>query len=92
MARTAADLSQFRFERIEKNMADDMMLPGALKYGGLPALAALCAPAELYLHNTAGTGADRLLPAAYGAADAAGNLRSEPARQAPETVVAWLLR
>ena len=38
---------------------DDMMLPGALKYGGLTALTALCAPGELYLHNTRGTGAAR---------------------------------
>ena len=33
-----------------------MMLPGALKYGGLPALAALAAPGELYVHNHHGTG------------------------------------
>ncbi len=91
VARTAADLNEFRFERL-LSARDDMMLPGALKYGGLPALAALCAPGELYLHNTGGTGVDRLLPIAYTAAGAAGNFRSEQARQAPETVVAWLLR
>src|SRR5207245_2560542 len=50
--RTAADLNQFRFEDVHSN-EDEMMLPGALKYGGLPTFAALCAPAELLLHNQA---------------------------------------
>ena len=44
VARTAADMSQFRFEKIA-SIEDDMMLPGALKYGGLMALAGLAAPA-----------------------------------------------
>ena len=33
-----------------------MMLPGALKYGGLLALAGTIAPHELYLHNAKGAG------------------------------------
>src|SRR5262249_42637018 len=45
VARTAADLNQFRFESV-KTTNDEMMLPGALKYGGLPAFLALCAPGE----------------------------------------------
>jgi dienelactone hydrolase len=89
--RTAADLDQFRFERILSN-ADEMMLPGALKYGGLPALSALCAPGELFLHNTTGTGTDRWLRSAYSAADASGRLRREADRQAPEAVIGWLVR
>ncbi len=91
VARAAADLDQFRFERILSN-SDEMMLPGALKYGGLPALSALCAPGELYLHNTRGTGTDRWLQSAYAAAGAADHLRREEARQAPEVAVGWLLR
>jgi dienelactone hydrolase len=91
VARTAADLDQFRFERILSN-SDEMMLPGALKYGGLPALSALCTPGELYLHNTRGTGTERWLLAAYAAAESAERLRRDEARQAPEDVVGWLLR
>src|SRR5207253_3098308 len=34
VSRTAADLNGFRFESV-KDMNDEMMLPGALKYGGL---------------------------------------------------------
>ena len=41
---------QLRFQNV-RTTDDEMMLPGALKYGGLPAFAALCAPAELYVHN-----------------------------------------
>jgi dienelactone hydrolase len=91
VARTAADMDQFRFERILSN-SDEMVLPGALRYGGLPALSALCAPGELYLHNTRGTGTDRWLQTAYIAANARDELRREEARQSPEIVVGWLLR
>jgi dienelactone hydrolase len=91
VARTAADLDRFRFERI-LSRTDDMMLSGALKYGGLPALSALCAPGELYLHNTSGTGTDRWLQAAYAAAGNPGRLQRLADRQPSETVAAWLLR
>jgi hypothetical protein len=91
VARTAADLNQFRFEQILQK-SDEMMLPGALKYGGLPALAALCAPGELYLHNTKGTGTDRWLQAAYAATGAAKRLERQTDRQPSEAVAAWLLR
>ncbi|MBY0514893.1 MAG: acetylxylan esterase, partial [Gemmataceae bacterium] len=36
VAKTAADLNQFRFEAVA-DVADPMMLPGAVKYGGLDA-------------------------------------------------------
>jgi hypothetical protein len=91
VSRTAADLNQFRFESI-KTSRDEMMLPGALKYGGLPALTALCAPNELYLHNTRGTGAEKMLQAAYRAAGAPARLQRHEERQAAEAVVGWLLR
>ena len=81
--RTAADLDGFRFETC-KTTDDPMMLPGALKYGGLPAFAALCAPGELLLHNHRGTGTGRLVADAYRAAGADGKLRREPGRLAGE--------
>jgi hypothetical protein len=91
VARTAADMSQFRFERI-LSVEDDMMLPGALKYGGLMALAGLSAPHELYLHNTGGTGSARFLEAAYQASASSKNLQRVEKKADTEAVVKWLLR
>jgi hypothetical protein len=91
VARTAADLNRFRFEDV-RTTADEMMLPGALKYGGLPALAALSAPAELSVYNHQGTGLSRWLEPAYQAAGAADRLQRSADKIAPEQVVDWLLR
>jgi dienelactone hydrolase len=91
VARTAADMHLFRFEKV-RDAGDEMMLPGALKYGGLPALAALAAPGELLLHNHQGTGAGQWLPAAYKAAGHADRLQRHAQKQTAEQVVAWLLR
>ena len=55
--RTIADLGGFRFETIER--ADDpMLLPGALKYGGIAGLAALAAPARVTVSGTGLSGSD----------------------------------
>ncbi len=88
VTRTAADMNQFRFENI-LSMSDEMLLPGALKYGGLPALAAVSAPHSLFVHNSKGTGADQWLPRAYSTATK--NLRLEDGAAAPDTVIAWLI-
>jgi dienelactone hydrolase len=90
VARTAADVSRFRFEKVDSTK-HEMMLPGALKYGGLPALAALCAPGEMFLHNDQGSGVDGFARDAYQAAGVAGLLYTG-AKAAPEQVVRWLLR
>jgi dienelactone hydrolase len=89
--RTVADMNQFRFEKV-RTMDDDMMMPGALKYGGLPALAALAAPGELYVHNHRGTGSGQWLTAAYQAAGAPQNLHRQSEKASNDTVIAWLLR
>ncbi|HEY1378095.1 MAG TPA: hypothetical protein VGF55_14940 [Gemmataceae bacterium] len=91
VARTAADLDGFRFENV-KSADDPMMLPGAVKYGGPPAFAALCAPGELLLHNHRGTGTGQLVADAYRAAGADGRLRREPLRVDGGKVAEWLLR
>ena len=91
VARTAADMNHFRFEKI-LSIDDDMMLPGALKYGGLMTLAGLCAPHELYLYNTQGTGSARFLEAAYGAAGSMQNLKRAEGSVDADTVASWLLR
>jgi hypothetical protein len=84
---TAVDLDQFRFEKVRET-SDEMMLPGALKYGGLPAFAVLCAPGELSMHNTRDTDVGRWLDAVY---KAAGSIRHPAEKAAAEQVVLWLL-
>lgn len=53
VAKTAADLSGFRFEAVTAT-DDPMMLPGAVKYGGLPAFLTLYAPGKVLAYNGAG--------------------------------------
>jgi dienelactone hydrolase len=91
VARTAADGDEFRFEKV-RTVTDDMLLPGALKYGGLYALAATAAPAELYVHNHHGTGSGHWLKAAYEAAGAMDKLQRLSEKAADDKVVEWLLR
>jgi hypothetical protein len=91
VARTAADMNRFRFDTVQTT-ADEMMLPGALKYGGLPALAALAAPAELFAHNAEATGAGKWLTSVYKAAGAAERLQLSDGKATPEKTVQWLLR
>jgi dienelactone hydrolase len=89
--RTAADLNQFRFEQV-KDVNHEMMMPGGLKYGGVPSLAGVIAPNELYVHNTKGTGSHAHLRAAYQAAGHADRLVSSDVPQDAVTAVRWLLR
>src|SRR5262249_6692721 len=84
--RTAVDFDQFSFEKV-RAVSDEMMLPGGLKYGGLPALTALAAPGELFVHNQRGAGSPEWLAAAYQAAGEPGHLRREAEKVAPEKVV-----
>src|SRR5262249_24353353 len=91
VARTAADGDRFRFENV-RTTADEMMLPGAMKYGGLYGLAAVAAPAELFLHNHRGTGSGGHLKPAYEAAGAAAKLKHQGDPATFEEVAAWLLR
>lgn len=85
----AADLNQFRFDAI-KDTGDPMMLPGAVKYGGMPAFLALCAPGAVLAHNHRGTETGRLPKAIYDAAKAGDKLKRESERLEPAKVVAWL--
>jgi dienelactone hydrolase len=89
--RCAVDLNGFRFEKVRAT-TDPMMLPGALKYGGLGALGSLAAPGELYTHHHQGTGTGKWLKAAYKAADAESKLESSAERVPTAKVVEWLLR
>jgi dienelactone hydrolase len=91
VTRTAADMNGFRFDAI-KSPADPMMLPGALKYGGMAGFAALCAPGEILMHNHRHTSTGKYVPDAYRAAGADAKLRREPLKLSGEKVVEWLLR
>jgi dienelactone hydrolase len=87
--RTAADCHQFRFDKVT-SVNDEMMLPGALKYGGLPAFAALCAPHPLFVHNDQGTGSGQCLKAAYELAKE-GTLRRLSEKASAEQVADWVV-
>jgi dienelactone hydrolase len=91
VSRTAIDLNQFRFDRIA-DVTDENLLPGALKYGGLPAFLALCAPGEVFAHNHAGTSSGHLSKAAYDAAKTPEALKRQPEKAKPDDVIAWLTR
>jgi dienelactone hydrolase len=91
VARTVADGNEFRYETV-RFMSDDMMLPGALKYGGLHAFTALAAPAELWVPNHHGTGSGRWIKAAYAAAGKPENYHNAADKATPEKMVEWLLR
>ena len=91
IAKTAADLNQFSFEKIEKT-DDPMMLPGAVKYGGMGAFLALCAPSEVLVHNQRGTGTGELSRAAYDAAGAANKLTRNAEKLDAAKVVEWLVK
>ena len=91
IGRTAADVNRFRFEQID-DFDDEMMLPGALKYGGLLTLAGTIAPHELYLHNTKGAGAGPHLTASYEVTRQGSNLQRHEEKSDAVAVVNWLLR
>ena len=84
-------MNQFRFESI-KETDDPMLLSGAVKYGGLPAFLALCAPGEVLVHNHQGTGIGKLSKAAYDAAGAANKLTRLDAKLDDNKVVEWLVK
>jgi dienelactone hydrolase len=91
VARTAVDLNQFRFEKVTESK-DDMMLPGALKYGGLPGCAALCTPGELLIHNTKDCGSMEVAVAAFKAAGATKRFQQQEEKAETTKVLEWLLR
>lgn len=91
VTKTAADLNQFRFEAITAT-DDPMMLPGAVKYGGLPAFLALCAPGAVLTHNHRGTATGKLPKAAYDAVGAGDKLTRANEKWDAAKVVSWLTK
>jgi hypothetical protein len=91
VSRCAADANQFDFAKVTKT-DDPMMLPGALKYGGLDCLASLAAPSPLYIHNAPEGSMGAWLRAAYSAGGHPQNLQLSTAAQEPTAMIAWLLK
>jgi dienelactone hydrolase len=89
--RTLVDANLFDFTRV--NSADDeMMLPGALKYGGLTTAAGLCAPAELLIHNAGRRSVEAMAEDVYRATGAPGRLTVVAGRMDRGKIVDWLMR
>jgi dienelactone hydrolase len=91
VSRCAADANHFNFSNITKT-DDPMMLPGALKYGGLDCLASLNAPTPLLIHNAEGAGLGKWLNAAYSAAGHPENLTLKTEKMEPMQMIGWLLK
>jgi hypothetical protein len=93
VARTAVDVGSFSFNQV-KDVADPMYLPGALRYGDLPALAALSAPGELLLANARTFNAAWVRDAyrSSGPTTGADKLRIENESATPEQLLAWSLQ
>jgi dienelactone hydrolase len=91
VARTVANVDGFRFDSV-RTTADEMMLPGALKYGGLPAFTALCCPGELYLHNVRDSGVAPFATDAYRAGGVSDRLHVLADAVTPEQLAGWLRR
>ena len=86
VAKTAVDLNRFKFEDVA-SLDDPMMLPGALRYGGMPSFARLSVGFPLLCTNAEGTGCENLARIAGN-----GQVRVENAALPAETVVEWLLK
>jgi dienelactone hydrolase len=89
--RTVANVDEFDFNKVT-SIHHEMMLPGALKYGGLATAAALCAPAQLYVHNTGQQGLGNTAREAYRAAGTMDCLTQSPIEDNSEKILGWLLR
>jgi hypothetical protein len=89
--RTAVDANQFDFDQVHKT-SDEMMLPGALKYGGLSSFAALCAPGELYLHNVRNSPRNDRIKDSYNSCRALDKLKIVSEKMPDDKIIEWLLR
>ena len=87
--RTVIDTAGFRFRNL-KSFRDDRFLPGAVKYGDLPALLALAAPHPLYLVGENGK-VPELVSTTYAAAGQAEQVHSQPEAQALQRGVQWII-
>jgi pimeloyl-ACP methyl ester carboxylesterase len=91
VGKTAADLNRFRFDGV-RDTADPMMLPGAVKYGDVPAFLAQCAPGPVLAYNPPADPGFNVRPEkAYETAGAKGKLTLSGDQLTPEKVAGWLV-
>jgi hypothetical protein len=85
--RLAANVDRFEYQATLA-ASSQMYSPGALRYGGMRAAAALGAPRDLLLYNTGESGVETLCRKVYGE----GNLETRAGAATEAEVVAWLVR
>lgn len=92
LASVAVDTSGYRFAVIQ-SISDVNLLPGAVKYGDVPALLALGSPCKLWIAGEGST-APTLVKAAYDASGAATNVSSYDGPQGGvvKAAVEWLVK
>ena len=90
VARTAVEVGSSRFRNV-KDVTDPLYLPGALKYGDLPVLAALAAPGDLLLSGSPGFDASWLRDA-YRASGRDASLQIVDEALNAKQLVSWLTR
>ena len=92
VARAAIDTGAFRFAKL-RAIGDMSFLPGGARYGDLPGMLALGAPAELWLASEGAEGPD-LVRAAYAAAGVGGKLTAHAGsdEEKVQAAILWLAR
>lgn len=88
ISRTAADGAEWEWSA-KLPAGDPMLLPGALRYGGMKAFVSLSAPDPLFLYNTGTTLDTDWVESAYRVQDSK-SLRLQPGRATQEALVSWL--
>ena len=91
VAKTAADLNNTLFNRIEKT-DDPLMLPGVVKYQLGGTALGLCAPGEVLVSNHRGTSSGKWSKAVYDAAGAGDKLTRVNGKLDADKVVEWLMK
>lgn len=89
IAATVIDTKGFRFQQL-KSLRDPGFLPGAVKYGDLPALLALAAPHPLYLAGENGKVPD-LVSSVYASIGKAEQVHSQPGNEALQAGLQWII-
>ena len=85
----AVDTGGFRFAEV-RSYRDPSFLPGAVKYGDVPALLALSAPQKLWVSGEGGK-IPELVARTYAAADATEKVKSTAQQNSTRLAVDWLL-
>ena len=89
VGRTVVDADAFDY-RPGETVAQERVLPGVLRFGGLRSFGTLAAPAELWVHNTGDRFDASWVTAAYRLAGAAERLKVSQQAASPDAIAEWL--